>query len=222
MPDWRDYRCSFLLAVVVVSILVSPAMSGGGIGAFVIALGVVSLIAWAGYLLVGTGRWLRFYLAATAGLFGLWLLNVLFGDGFLLTVGTHSLSLLVIATTFYIVIRHALFDHDSHQVDRIIAAACGYLIIGLLWARVYEIIIYISPGAIVDGNTGGTPDNPAVLYYSLVTLTTQGYGDIAPVEPLPRLVAAMEGVVGTLYLAVVISALVGGLRPPARDRGDTR
>ena len=52
----------------------------------------------------------------------------------------------------------------------------------------------------------------AVIYYSLVTLTTQGYGDIVPASGYARLLASLEGVAGTVYLAVLIASLVTGLR----------
>ena len=52
----------------------------------------------------------------------------------------------------------------------------------------------------------------SLLYFSLVTLSTLGYGDISPVTPTTRILSALEAVTGTLYLAVFISSLVSGWR----------
>ena len=47
------------------------------------------------------------------------------------------------------------------------------------------------------------------LYYSFVTLTTLGYGDITPVHPVARMLSYLEAVIGQLYLAVLVASLVG-------------
>ena len=69
-------------------------------------------------------------------------------------------------------------------------------------------ILFFNFGA----KTFGGFDRASIRPQSLITLTTQGYGDIAPVHPVARMLAATEGAVGTLYIAVVISALVGLLK----------
>lgn len=213
MNTWRELRCLPLLAVVVGSIFAAPVIAAGGAFGAAVGLGVAGMIAWAGYLLVGTGRWLRAYIIATLIFVSLWVVELIVGESEFIVIFSHLLSAMLVITTFYIVIRHALFDDGAFHVDRIIAAACGYFLIGLLWVRIYMLLLHADPGALLDNTTSAAPDGPAITYYSLVTLTTQGYGDIAPVAPFTRLIAAIEGVIGTLYLAVVISALVGLIRP---------
>ena len=70
------------------------------------------------------------------------------------------------------------------------------------------------------------PTQPGVLrsdllYFSLVTLVTLGYGDIVPVTPLARMVAAFEGVVGQFYVAAVVAMLVGRFIAQAIEEGDS-
>ena len=60
-----------------------------------------------------------------------------------------------------------------------------------------------------------------LLYFSLVTLVTLGYGDIVPVTPLARMVAAFEGVVGQFYVAAVVAMLVGRFIAQAIEEGDS-
>ena len=93
-----------------------------------------------------------------------------------------------------------------------IGAASGYFLVALLWMRFYTIILIFTPDALRDGATGAAPDGTSTLYFSLVSMTTLGYGDITPISPYARLVASIQAGVGSLYLAIVIAALVGRLR----------
>ncbi len=60
-----------------------------------------------------------------------------------------------------------------------------------------------------------------LLYFSLVTLVTLGYGDIVPVTPLARMVSAFEGVIGQFYVAAVVAMLVGRFIAQAIEEGDS-
>jgi voltage-gated potassium channel len=95
------------------------------------------------------------------------------------------------------------------NADRIVGALCIYLLIGVLWAILYSLIEVFEPTAFVLA--GGHPKEPLehFLYYSFVTLTTIGYGDMTPLHPVARTVAYLEAVVGQLYIAVLIAGLVG-------------
>ena len=57
-----------------------------------------------------------------------------------------------------------------------------------------------------------------MLYFSLITVTTAGYGDITPVTPIAQISAALEAALGTLYLAILIGRIVGQLAPGCGDR----
>jgi hypothetical protein len=96
------------------------------------------------------------------------------------------------------------------NADTIVLAASCFLLIGTTWALLYHIIIHVDPTAI--SGISAPPDrtlSPDLFYFSLVTLTTLGYGDISPVTPIARSVAVLESVVGTLFVAIVIAILVG-------------
>jgi hypothetical protein len=89
---------------------------------------------------------------------------------------------------------------------RIEGAIAVYLLLGFSWAQAYELVALWYPGAFagaVDGR-GSLP----WTYYSFVTLTTMGYGDIMPVHPLARAVAVLEALTGQLYLAIMLARLV--------------
>ena len=95
----------------------------------------------------------------------------------------------------------------SVTIDTITTAVTGYILIGIFWAFLYAIVLKLQPGSIRGLEAMQEADD--VFYFSFVTMTTLGYGDMAPVTPLARVVAAMEAVVGQLYIAVTIARLVG-------------
>jgi len=91
-----------------------------------------------------------------------------------------------------------------------------YLLLGLLWAALYLALDAFSPGSIQIGK------NPAdrqteLLYFSLITLSTVGYGDIVPLSGEARILAALEGVTGVLYMAITVALLVGRFRSEFAD-----
>lgn len=88
---------------------------------------------------------------------------------------------------------------------RITAAVAIYLVFGILWARLYE-IVYLFDSAAFSLNEQINPFS--LLYFSFVTLITLGYGDIVPVSVAARSLAILEGVIGQLYIVILISSLV--------------
>ena len=96
---------------------------------------------------------------------------------------------------------------------RIEGAIAGYLLIAMTFALAYELIELMDPGSLQFNE--GPPEvvAQAVGYFSMVTLTTVGYGDVTPVAPLARRLAMLEGVIGQLYPAIIIGWMVSSLRP---------
>jgi hypothetical protein len=77
----------------------------------------------------------------------------------------------------------------------------------VLWAYAYALVARLDPGAF--SGPVSTADGPrAVFYFSFVTLTTVGYGDVLPVHPVARSLAMLEAVTGPLYLAILVARLV--------------
>jgi len=96
------------------------------------------------------------------------------------------------------------------DANRIVGAICIYLLMGLIWALMYLFIAQAIPGAFNGVDQLVWYDNFAdVAYYSYVTLTTLGYGDISPVAPIARFLVYMEAVVGVFYMAILVASLIG-------------
>ena len=116
---------------------------------------------------------------------------------------------------FFALTAVGLFSYlrNSRSVGRpeLYTAISIYLLLGLLWASIYLAIDSFSPGSI---RMGGNPADrqTELLYFSLVTLSTVGYGDIVPLSGTARIVSALEGVTGVLYIAITVALLVGRFR----------
>lgn len=92
------------------------------------------------------------------------------------------------------------------------ASAAGYLLLALLWSLAYTLTAQINPDAFfftVGPTQGHTIKGSTAMYYSIITLTTVGYGDIVPVVGISRALAATEAMCGTFYMAVLVARLVG-------------
>jgi len=87
------------------------------------------------------------------------------------------------------------------------AALCAYFLIGLMWSFVYLTIEALMPGSF-QGAPGEPLDYDLFIYFSFVTLTTVGYGDVTPISNGARSLAILEAVMGQFYLAVTVARLV--------------
>jgi hypothetical protein len=91
------------------------------------------------------------------------------------------------------------------------AGVANYLVLGLLWTLAYTVVGDVVPGAFVVSAgpaVGERIEGFNALYFSFITLSTVGYGDIVPAAPVARMLAMTEAVTGTFYLALLISRLV--------------
>jgi hypothetical protein len=136
------------------------------------------------------------------------------GDGRFTTliVTSHLLIACLFAVILSQIIRTILLGRASG--DALLGAVCGYLLLGIIWSLVYSTVEAASPGSFAfqshDGAQATAEANRRALgYYSFVTLSTVGFGDITPTTPFARTLSWLEAVAGQFYLAVLVAGLVG-------------
>jgi hypothetical protein len=101
------------------------------------------------------------------------------------------------------------------STDSINGAFGGYLLLGVAFGHLYCLVEAARPGSfLVQGQVAAFPPGEGnrhspLTYFSLITLTTVGYGDVTPASPPARSLACLEAVAGQFYIAVVISTLIG-------------
>ncbi len=96
--------------------------------------------------------------------------------------------------------------------EHLYTAISIYLLLGMLWFALYCVIDLISPGSFASGGNVLTNHQSELLYFSLVTLSTIGYGDVVALQPEARMVAALEGMAGVLYVAITVAILINAYR----------
>jgi voltage-gated potassium channel Kch len=109
-----------------------------------------------------------------------------------------------------------MFNPGATWSEQLYAALSAYLLVGLFMGVLFTAIAARSPGAFLVLGTAPSPgafDLGTGVYFSFVTLTTLGYGDIVPANELSRGLAIFEAVSGQLYLAVLVAALVNRRAP---------
>ena len=114
-------------------------------------------------------------------------------------------STLVMLLLFVIVVATRTYSRGPVTYQRIQGAIAVYLIFGMCWANAYELLHLLRPESFSGAVSGGSQ---TWLYYSFVTLTTMGYGDILPVHPLARSLATSEALTGQLYIAITLARLM--------------
>jgi hypothetical protein len=125
---------------------------------------------------------------------------------------SYSVAAIFLLATIVLVFR-AILRAPRVNGDAVMGAVCVYLLIGYMWSNIYSIIYHVDETAFRFPDTMVMQDGALVPeytfgYYSFVTLTTLGYGDITPISYPARTLSWMEAVVGVSYMATVIAFLV--------------
>jgi hypothetical protein len=200
-------RFVVLLATMFLELLMAPLIAASPLGVSG-ARAVTSIILLAALLVVGANRFSLVIFGAT---FVSHVATIVSDNEFAHRVAP-VLRFVFLLYVFARIMRHVLRDRNV-TFDTIAGAACGYMLLGLIWGDLFIMVEQWSPGSYEVPSSflvGPAGDNRAALiYFSFVTLTTVGYGIIHPNNPGAGGLAVSEAITGQLYLAVTISRLVG-------------
>ena len=125
-----------------------------------------------------------------------------------------------VAWVLFVVLRE-VFRASTTERNAVIGALCGFVLLVLIFARVHGLLEALTPGSYhTDGpalaERSDAEQVATFQYFSTITLTTVGFGDIFPVTRAARLATGLEAISGQIYLAVVVATLVG--RVAARNQ----
>jgi hypothetical protein len=118
------------------------------------------------------------------------------------------LGIIFMAYIIFLILAH-IFKQQEVTLETIYGAIVVYILLGIMWVFLYNLTEFIHPDSFVFSQE--FTDNPrkAIYYYSFVTLTTLGYGDITPISGPARSLALLEAITGQMYIAILIARLVG-------------
>ena len=138
-------------------------------------------------------------------------------DGQSVRIGIASLMTVLQAAVLLAILRR-LATHLTISWNTILGALCIYLVFGMAYSSAYAVAGHAQDGQLFVQQDAFTSAD--TIYFSLVTLTTVGYGDLTMRTDLTRIMAAMEALLGQIYLITAVGLLIGNLgrrrRKPAR------
>jgi hypothetical protein len=222
MRFWSEERALsvFLLLLVVEMFVIGPAVRIG------LALDLMSdllysLLLLAGVLTVVQNRTLQW----TTGMFVLLAIAVRWAGTVFGTPGLFFwngvLSLLAMLA-FLLIVLWWVYREGPVTGHRIRGAVAAYLLLALCFSLAYDLTEYVHPGSFtlpLGGAEAIQTRSASFLYFSVVTLTTVGFGDIAAVHPVARSLVMVEALVGTLYPAILLARIVTLQMETRRSRG---
>ena len=218
----RKSAMLLLLLLLVAMVFVIPAiLPYGPTGRFVLDV-MVTLILLAGVLAVAEHRIIEPALVVVSILtivvrWAEWIVPST------LLPAVQDLSVLLALVVLAVAVGSNVFGAGRAVADRITGAVVLYLLIDLVWAVAYRSLDKHLPGAFTGA--GGGEEGYGLgrwVYFSFVTLTTVGYGDISPVARAARSLAMLEALIGQLYPAVILARLVSLPRDEPPPSGGTQ
>jgi len=206
-----------LLGIVLAIVMSAVADEGGPLG--VLALLVQGAVLVFVLTTSDVGRRLRLgAIVVTLVALCLGVASVLFSDGQATGFGAAIAVLLAVATPVAIVRR--LIGRDRVDVQTVAGALCIYLLFGLSFALVYRFVDVVSAqpffAQVAD------PTQVDFTYFSFVTMTTVGYGDLTAASDAGRMLAITEALLGQVYLVTIVAFTISRLGRPRRTTGDAR
>ncbi len=208
---WFEERSlSVFLLLLVVHMFVIGSVVRAGLALDIAGDLLFSILLVAGVFMVVRYRTLQW----TAGMFVLLAIAVrwtglVFGTPRLLF--WNAVLSLLSALAFLLIVLWWVYREGSVTGHRVRGAIAAYLLLALCFSLAYDLIEYVHPGSFtlpLEGAQGSQTRSASFLYFSVVTLTTVGFGDIAAVHPVARSVVMVEALVGTLYPAILLARLV--------------
>jgi voltage-gated potassium channel Kch len=206
----EDRRSLILLLTLLAFLVLSPFLEGYPVGDLILIFSLYILLV-ASIVELSAERRLMFYCVPLVVASMAAILIAYFSPSLLFKAINFALL-----AVFFGIVSVGLFLYlgrtGSITSGRIYASVSLYLILAMFWFAVYNFINVLRPHSFLETALGNSAiehiPRATLLYFSLVTLTTLGYGDIVPISPVARISAALESATGVLYIAITVARLV--------------
>jgi hypothetical protein len=200
---------ALLGAIVVLYILIiAVGQSTAAVPVRVFVLGAALVLA---ARVAGPRRWIRLALAVAVGAVLFSVVAVIAGSTRLATALTSAATVLLVCATIAATAR-TVARRRRVDIQAVAGALAAYLLLALLFSSLHQTVAAILGGPYLAG-VDRVDDASAFLYFSVVTLTTVGFGDIVPASNAARAVVVAEALTGQLYLVSVVAAVVARWTP---------
>ena len=196
-------RFLFIILAIILVLLINPFIGHSGKIGHLFALILITMIPLASYYALVEGRTKAALILFIAGPFVILDAVNMFYNSRYLVIFAYSFGTIL----YFFIIIQLLKNLISQRVitaDLINCAISIYLLIGIMWAGVYTVL-----EGIWSGSFSGISPNADLLYFSFATLTTVGYGDVAPKSILATRLAVFEAAMGSIYMAIIVALIVG-------------
>jgi voltage-gated potassium channel len=126
------------------------------------------------------------------------------------SLGLATIAVLIIYSIYCVL--HYVLEAEYISHDQIYAGICVYLMLGFAFGSIYYLLNILNPGSFAVHSVGLKDSAPDLMYFSFVTLTTLGFGDITPIARAARALVELEAVAGMLYMATFVARLVSAYK----------
>ncbi|MCH6570279.1 MAG: two pore domain potassium channel family protein [Acidobacteria bacterium] len=202
----HPHKFLYLLISLLLFALVFPVLEELGRGRVIFALFYSATLLAAAYAVSESRGYFFLALILAGPAFVLRWIND-FREGPWLVFVADVLTILFLLVVAMLILSHVL-KAERVSREKIFGALSVYLLLGVIWAFLFLFVDFLVPGSFRYGQDEALT-GVEMVYYSFVTLTTLGYGDIVPISPSARALATLEAVTGQLFLTVLVARLVG-------------
>jgi voltage-gated potassium channel len=201
-------RAFYVLVLIVTLNMIYPITSGGSVISLLIFQVLYAGLFAVGIIITSDNRRQVIWSVSLAALWLLFATVSAFNPGnFWWNVITYFILMLFHASITWVLFRY-IFTATAVTADVIYGAIAVYFLLSFFFVPVYGLVEIASPGSFIDNGTGAPVQWQQLVYYSLITLSTAGYGDISPISPWSRMLAGLEATVGVMYVAILMARLV--------------
>ena len=200
-------RCVYLFLALIALIMAEPFLQHPGYGRVALALLHALVLVAACAALARGPRMFSIAVALALPVAGMGAYSALGGEP--VTPWIHWIA----SVALYAVVLGSLFTYVLHRdvmtADKLWGAAAAFLLIGILWIIFYEVAQFMTPASFTVQGQAADLDLTNRIYFSFTVLTSTGFGDIAPVSDIAKILCVLEQITGVLFLTVMIARLAG-------------